>query len=124
MTPEIDWNKWHKIITTSINAFDVDTMMQVVNKFNVQWHEDDPVSAISIYSTLHDVCEDLIARHEAGDNDERGKYNTYKELGCLTTSITLFGDDLFQPDLVIRLHPDEKSEYYFSIEFITASQIF
>ena len=84
MSSNIDWNKWHNIITPSISAFDIDTMMRIVTKFNVQWGEDDPVSASSIFSTINEICTDLIVRHENGDNIERGKYNTFMEMGCLT----------------------------------------
>lgn len=130
----IDWNKWHNILIESVEAFELDSAVDLARRLKLQWSgtDEDPVSAGSLLEVIYKVCTDLIEKYESNwqyDETEHLENNTYyDDAGILTEEVNMYlledNPEIISPKLIIKLRKDEQDKYWFEIYIEAVGQMF
>ena len=130
----IDWNKWHDILVESIEAFELDSAVDLAHRLKLQWSgtDEDPVSASSLLEVINKVCTDLIEKFESNweyDETEHLENNTYyDEAGILTEEVNMYlsedNPEIIIPKLMVKLRKDNQDKFWFEIYIEAVGQMF
>lgn len=130
----IDWNKWHDILIESVEAFELDSAVDLAHRLKLQWSgtDEDPVSASSLLEVIYKVCKDLIDKFENNwqyDETEHLENNTYyDEAGILTEEVNMYllddNPEVILPKLIVKLRKDEQNKFWFEIYIEAVGQMF
>ena len=133
----IDWNIWHNKVKDAIAAFNIDDVMIIAGKLNLEFGEDDPISYGSILEVLNDMMEWMIVHYESNwdgnietvDKIKHLELNYYRDEGNFIVTEQHFRTkeccDLFDTFIRVTLCPTSYTdpELYFKIEFICVGQM-
>lgn len=131
---QIDWNIWHSVVHESLQALNINTILDLAKTYDLHWcaHDEDPVTASSLYEILTKTCEDLISKYNNNwqrSKSENLKNNTYYNFhNELTIEVRMYSHiesaDIL-PRLQFVLKKDVTShEWYIDIDCIISEQIF
>ena len=130
----IDWNKWHNILIESVEAFELDSAVDLARRLKLQWSgtDEDPVSAGSLLEVIYKACTDLIEKYESNwqyDETEHLENNTYyDDAGILTEEVNMYlledNPEIISPKLIVKLRKDEQDKYWFEIYIEAVGQMF
>lgn len=131
---QIDWNIWHSVIRESLQALNINTILDLAKTYDLHWcaHDEDPVTASSLYEILTKTCEDLISKyvndwkHSKSENLKNNTYyNFHNELTIEVRMYSHIDSAEILPRLQFVLKKDPTDyEWYIDIDCIISEQIF